>query len=79
MRLQERKKAGAEGLRFRRLKGGEVSEAQWDAFYDFYLNTTGKLWKSVSTLLQPTLNADPVRPALPAPTLMQTASGARPT
>ena len=38
---QERRKAAGEGLRFRRLRGGEVSEAQWDAFYDFYLNTTG--------------------------------------
>lgn len=38
---QERKKAAAEGLRFLRLTGDDIKPRHWDAFYDFYVDTTG--------------------------------------
>ena len=38
---QERKHVAAAGLRIERLRGGDLKPAHWDAFYQFYRNTTG--------------------------------------
>ena len=40
--LQERKKAGQEGLRFLKLVGTQIQARHWQAFYDFYRNTTDR-------------------------------------
>jgi len=40
---QERRKA-REGMRIRRLRGGEVTPAMWDAFYGFYTDTVDRKW-----------------------------------
>ena len=42
---KERKKA-QEGLRFEHLTGDEITEAHWDAFYEFYLDTGQRKWGS---------------------------------
>jgi hypothetical protein len=39
---QERKAVAKQGLTVGRLHGGEISAAQWDAFYQFYLSTVDK-------------------------------------
>ncbi len=38
---QERKGVRAAGLELRRQDGRELRARDWDAFHDFYLNTTG--------------------------------------
>ena len=40
---QERKKA-QEGLVIRRLRGDDIKQHHWDAFYDFYCDTADKKW-----------------------------------
>lgn len=41
--LQERKRATADnGLKVRRLVGADIKPEHWDAFYDFYRNTTDR-------------------------------------
>lgn len=39
---QERKHVAAAGLRVERLRGADLKAAHWDAFYQFYRNTTGE-------------------------------------
>lgn len=39
--LQERRSIAAEGLTLRRLSGEDITPAHWDAFYKFYINTSG--------------------------------------
>ncbi|KAF8061287.1 hypothetical protein HT031_004377 [Scenedesmus sp. PABB004] len=41
---QERKSVAKQGLTVRRLRGGEVPAATWDAFYDFYEDTVDRKW-----------------------------------
>jgi len=41
---KERAAVAKHGLDFRCLSGGNLSEAHWDAFYDFYRDTTDKKW-----------------------------------
>ncbi|KAI5084261.1 hypothetical protein GOP47_0000430 [Adiantum capillus-veneris] len=41
---QERKKVQAQGLQLRRLRGGDIKAQHWDAFYEFYRNTTDNKW-----------------------------------
>lgn len=41
---KERQQVAETGLRFRALRGGEITEAHWRAFYRFYRNTTDKKW-----------------------------------
>ena len=43
---KERKEAAATGLDIRRLQGSEISEAHWDAFFRFYMNTSDRKWGS---------------------------------
>ncbi len=41
---KEREKANALGVRIHCLSGPDLKPEHWDAFYDFYLDTTGKKW-----------------------------------
>ena len=41
---KERQKVAETGLSFRVLRGREITEAHWHAFYRFYRNTTEKKW-----------------------------------
>lgn len=42
---KERRKA-QDGLTFQHLRGGDITEAHWDAFYEFYLDTGQRKWGS---------------------------------
>ena len=39
--MQERRALAKEGLQIRRLSGADIRPHHWDAFYDFYINTSG--------------------------------------
>ena len=39
--MQERRSIAAEGLTLRRLSGDDITPVHWDAFYKFYINTSG--------------------------------------
>ena len=41
---RERRDALADGLTVKALSGGELTEAAWDAFYEFYEDTGGRKW-----------------------------------
>jgi len=41
---KERRQVADAGLDIHILEGGDVTEAQWDAFYRFYLDTSDKKW-----------------------------------
>lgn len=41
---KERRDALAAGLEIQQLRGTEISEADWDAFYDFYMDTGSRKW-----------------------------------
>eukprot|EP00960_Hanusia_phi_P052501 761497-Hanusia_phi.AAC.1 len=41
---QERNKVAKAGVRVRALRGKEIEERHWDAFYQFYLNTVDEKW-----------------------------------
>lgn len=41
---KERETARASGLTIRRLVGREITEAHWDAFFEFYLETGSRKW-----------------------------------
>lgn len=41
---QERKKVQAQNLRFKHLRGDDIKAHHWDAFYEFYRNTTDNKW-----------------------------------
>ncbi|CAA7395286.1 unnamed protein product [Spirodela intermedia] len=41
---QERKKISAQNLKMKRLRGHEIKDEHWDAFYKFYRNTTDNKW-----------------------------------
>ncbi|KAK2993043.1 hypothetical protein RJ640_024917 [Escallonia rubra] len=43
---QERKKISTQNLTMKRLRGYEIKARHWDAFYDFYRNTTDNKWGS---------------------------------
>jgi len=43
---RERRDAQAAGLEFVTLRGGEITEAHWDAFYRFYESTVDRKWGS---------------------------------
>ena len=43
---KERQKVHETGLVFRALRGSEITEAHWQAFYRFYRNTVDKKWGS---------------------------------
>ena len=43
---RERRDANAAGLEFVALRGPEISKAQWDAFYEFYMSTSDRKWGS---------------------------------
>ncbi len=42
----ERQIARAAGLEIRRLSGRDIQEADWDAFFDFYIDTGSRKWGS---------------------------------
>lgn len=39
--MQERKSVGKQGLVIERLRGAEIGDAEWTAFYAFYQDTVG--------------------------------------
>jgi predicted N-acyltransferase len=41
---RERREAAAPGITFERLSGAEVTEAHWDAFFGFYMDTGSRKW-----------------------------------
>jgi predicted N-acyltransferase len=41
---KERMRVYEAGVEFDLLTGGEISEAHWDAFFDFYMDTGGRKW-----------------------------------
>ena len=41
---RERRDANAAGLEFKALRGPEISKAEWDAFYGFYMSTSDRKW-----------------------------------
>ncbi|BBN04168.1 uncharacterized protein MPTK1_3g02300 [Marchantia polymorpha subsp. ruderalis] len=41
---QERKKIQVQNLKMKRLRGDDIKPYHWDAFYDFYRNTTDNKW-----------------------------------
>ncbi len=43
---RERRDANAAGLEFVSLRGPEITRAQWDAFYQFYMSTSDRKWGS---------------------------------
>jgi predicted N-acyltransferase len=43
---RERRDANACGLTFRTVRGGEIAEAEWDAFFAFYHATVDRKWGS---------------------------------
>lgn len=43
---RERREVAEAGLRFRELRGDEIGEAEWDAFYRFYMDTGSRKWGS---------------------------------
>ena len=49
---QERKKA-QEGLVIRRLRGNDIKQHHWDAFYDFYCDTADKKWGTACASCHP--------------------------
>lgn len=40
--MQERRSLAGEGLDIQRLTGADIQPRHWDAFYQFYMNTTGE-------------------------------------
>lgn len=50
---QERKSVAKQGLRVKRLWGHEVAPRVWDAFYEFYINTTGACRAALRRALLP--------------------------
>jgi predicted N-acyltransferase len=58
---QERKSVAKQGLRIERLRGNSITPALWDAFYSFYINTTGALARA------PCICSAPARPSQSAP------------
>lgn len=46
MLRRERRDANACGLVFRTLRGAEITEGMWDAFFGFYRNTVDRKWGS---------------------------------
>jgi predicted N-acyltransferase len=43
---RERRDANSTGLSFHALSGAEITEADWDAFYRFYISTVDRKWGS---------------------------------
>ena len=43
---RERRDANAVGLEFKALRGSEITRAEWDAFYAFYMSTSDRKWGS---------------------------------
>ncbi len=43
---KERSEVAKHGLRIRALTGGDITEGHWDAFFNFYLDTSDKKWGS---------------------------------
>ncbi|MGE0233656.1 MAG: GNAT family N-acetyltransferase [Flavobacteriaceae bacterium] len=43
---RERRQAAENGITFRHLRGGEITEADWDAFFRFYMDTGSRKWGS---------------------------------
>jgi uncharacterized protein len=43
---KERKEAVSAGITIRQLRGAEITEAHWDAFFAFYQDTGGRKWGS---------------------------------
>ncbi len=41
---KERKSVAESGIEIKALSGGELQDHHWDAFYEFYLDTTGRKW-----------------------------------
>lgn len=41
---REREEARASGLAIHNLSGGQITEAHWDAMYDFYIDTGSRKW-----------------------------------
>ena len=41
MVAQERRSVAGTGLDIQRLTGPDIKSRHWDAFYEFYMNTTG--------------------------------------
>ncbi|WCL55692.1 GNAT family N-acetyltransferase [Gimibacter soli] len=41
---KERRSVTEAGISFRHLKGHEITEAHWDAFFDFYIDTGNRKW-----------------------------------
>ncbi len=41
---KERAKVAEEGLTIQQLTGADITEAHWDAFFDFYMDTGGRKW-----------------------------------
>jgi predicted N-acyltransferase len=41
---KERREATLPGISFEHLRGSEISEAHWDVFFDFYLDTGSRKW-----------------------------------
>jgi predicted N-acyltransferase len=41
---RERARVAEQGVSLRTLTGGDVTEAHWDAFYDFYVRTADRKW-----------------------------------
>ena len=52
MLRKEREAVRAEGVTFELLSGGDITEAHWDLFFTFYMDTGGRKWGS------PYLNRD---------------------
>jgi predicted N-acyltransferase len=44
MLRKERASVAAAGVTFDWLSGGDITEAHWDAFFDFYMDTGGRKW-----------------------------------
>ena len=41
---KERLEALADGISIEHVRGAEITEAHWDAFFDFYMDTGGRKW-----------------------------------
>ena len=39
--MQERRSVAGLGMNIQRLTGADIKSRHWDAFYEFYMNTTG--------------------------------------
>ena len=44
--LRKERRRAQEGLSFVHLRGSEITEADWDAFFDFYMDTGSRKWGS---------------------------------